>query len=84
MYRAVPLTVAAGVLALGFAAGSAQAATATSGILGKLSSPAQSSVEKAGWEGYGWRKRCMRRCMWKTDGEWRYCRRKCDRDRWDY
>jgi hypothetical protein len=83
MIRAVSLTVAAGVLALSFAAGSAQAAGATPGILGKLTATqSQSLIEKAGWRdhGGGWHHRCMRRCMWRTDGAWRFCKRKCGRD----
>lgn len=84
MKRIVPLTVVAGALACVLAAGSAQAAPATSGILGKLTAAAQSSSQI---EQVGWRHRhhgCFRRCMWRTDGAYRYCRRKCHRRGWDW
>jgi hypothetical protein len=77
MNRAVPLTVVAGALAVILAAGSAQAAPANTGILGKLNATVQSSsqIEKAGWRS----RRCFRRCMRRTDGAYRFCRRKCHR-----
>ena len=84
MIRAVPLTVAAGVLAIVMAAGSAQAAPANTGILGKLNATAQSSsqIEQVGWRS---KRRCFRRCMRRTDGAYRFCRRKCNRGwRWGW
>ncbi len=82
MNRAVPLTVAAGALAWFIAAGSAQAAPANTGILGKLNATAQSSsqVEKTGWRRRH-HHRCFRRCMRRTDGAYWFCRRRCHR-RW--
>jgi hypothetical protein len=82
MIRAVPLTVAAGVLAVVVAAGAAQATPANTGILGKLNATAQSSsqIEKAGWRKR--HHRCFRRCMRRTDGAYRFCRRKCHRWGW--
>jgi hypothetical protein len=81
MIRAVPLTVAAGVLAIVMAAGSAQAAPANTGILGKLTATAQSSsqIEQVGWRS---KRRCFRRCMRRTDGAYRFCRIKCRRWGW--
>ncbi len=81
MNRAIPMTIAAGVLACALAAGSAQAAPA-SGILGKLAATANAStqVEQAGWRGH--HNRCFRRCMWRTDGARRFCWRKCHRWGW--
>jgi hypothetical protein len=78
MYRAVPLTIAASALACVLAVGSAQAAPANTGILGKLTTAAQSSsqVEQAGWRS---NRRCFRRCMRRTDGAYRFCKRKCHR-----
>jgi hypothetical protein len=80
MTRIVPLTVVAGALACFLAAGSAQAAPATSGILGKLTTTAQSSsqIEKVGWR----RRSCVRRCMWRTGSSYRRCRRICRRRWW--
>jgi hypothetical protein len=80
MYRAVPLTIAAGALACVLAAGSAQAAPANTGILGKLTATAQSSsqVEQVGWRS----RRCFRRCMRRTDGAYWLCKRKCHRRWW--
>lgn len=79
MTRLIPLSVAAGIVAVALAAGSAQAAPATGGILGKLNVEAQTQVEKAGWRG---KRRCFRHCMRRTDGAYRYCRRKCHRRWW--
>jgi len=78
MNRAVPLAVVAGALAVVLAAGSAQAAPANTGILSKLTAAAQSSsqVEQVGWRS---KRRCFRRCMRRTDGAYRFCRRKCRR-----
>ena len=84
MIRAVPLTVVAGALAVVLAAGSAQAAPANTGILGKLTATAQSSsqIEQVGWRS---NRRCFRRCMRRTDGAYRFCRRKCNRGwRWGW
>jgi hypothetical protein len=83
MNRAVSMSVAAGALALALAAGSAQAAPAGSGVLGKLTSaaPAATQVETVGHRRRGWRKRCFRRCMWRSDGAYRHCKRKCRRHR---
>jgi len=85
MNRAIPLTVAAGVLAVVMAAGSAQAATANTGILAKLNATAQSSsqVEKTGWRRRH-HHRCFRRCMRRTDGAYRFCRHRCHRGRWGW
>jgi len=60
--------------------GSAQAAPANSGLLGKLTATAQSSsqIQEAGWRRRH-KHRCFRRCMYRTDGAYRYCRRKCHR-----
>lgn len=87
MTRMVPLTVVAGALACFLAAGAAQAApAAASGVLGKLTSTAHAAtqIEKAGWrerrwKRRHWRRRCFRRCMWRTDGAYRFCKRKCRR-----
>jgi hypothetical protein len=82
MKRIVPLTAVAGALACLLAAGSAQAAPATSGILGKLTATTQSSSQI---EQVRWRHRhhgCFRRCMWRTGGAYRYCRRRCHRWGW--
>lgn len=76
MTRVIPLSVAAGIVAIALAAGSAQAAPASSGILGKLNAEAQTQVEKAGWRG---RRSCFRRCMHRSGGAYRFCRRKCHR-----
>ncbi len=86
MNRAVPLTIAAGALACVLAAGSAQAAPPNTGILGKLTATAQTSsqVEKAGWRRRHYR-RCFRHCMRRTDGAYRFCRRRCHRGwRWGW
>lgn len=58
MKRLVPLTVVASALACFVLAGSAQAAQATNGILGKLAAETHtaSQVEKTDW-----RRRCFRR-----------------------
>jgi len=84
MIRAVPLTIAAGVLACALAAGSVQAAPAGSGVLGKLTAatPAATQIEKAGWRRRGWRRSCVRRCMWRSGRSYRRCRRICRRHRW--
>lgn len=76
MTRVIPLSIAAGALALALAAGSAQAAPATGGILGKLNVQSQSQVEKAGWRG---NRRCFRRCMRRSGGAYGFCRRRCHR-----
>ncbi len=83
MNRAFPLTLAAGVLACVLAAGSAQAAPATSGILGKLAANANAStqIEHVGWRRHR-HNRCFRRCMWRTDGAYRFCRATCHRWGW--
>jgi hypothetical protein len=80
MNRALSITLAAGALAFALAAGSAQAAPAGSGILGKLTSAssAASQVEKV----HSSRRSCFRRCMWRTDGSYRFCKRKCHRWGW--
>jgi hypothetical protein len=80
------MTVAAGALAFALAAGSAQAAPAGSGILGKLTSaaPAATQVEKVAHRRRGWRHRCFRRCMWRSGGAYRHCKRKCRRGRWGW
>jgi hypothetical protein len=85
MNRAVPLTIAAGIFACAFAAGSAQAATANTGILGKLTAAAQSSsqIEEVGWRRHR-HHGCFRRCMWRSGGSYWYCKRKCRRHNWDY
>jgi hypothetical protein len=79
MNRALSITIAAGALALALAAGAAQAAPAGSGVLGKLTAATQSSsqIEQAGWRHR--RHGCFRRCMWRTDGAYRFCKRKCHR-----
>jgi hypothetical protein len=85
MTRIVPLTIVAGALACFLAAGAAQAAPATAGgILGKLNATAdaQTQVEKAGWRKRKWSRRCFRRCMWRTDGRYRFCKHKCRRGGW--
>ena len=83
MKRFVPLSVVAGALACFVLAGSAQAAPATNGILGKLAAEtyAANQVEKVGWRRRTWRRRCFRRCMWRTDRP-RFCRRSCYRRSW--
>lgn len=83
MNRAVPLSIVAGALACFLAAGAAQAAPASSGVLGKLTANAQTSsqVEEVGWRRRHWRHRCVRRCMWRTGHSYYRCRRIC-RHRW--
>ena len=82
MKRLVPLSVVAGVLACFVLAGSAQAAPATSGILGKLAAETHtaSQVEKADWR-RAWRRRCFRHCMWQKDRPG-LCNDYCYRRRW--
>jgi hypothetical protein len=83
MTRIVPLTVVAGALSCFLIAGSAQAAPATTGILGKLATASNSTqIEKAGWRHRHGHHSCFRRCMWRTDGAYRFCRRKCHRWGW--
>lgn len=82
MNRAISMTVAAGVLAFALAAGTAQAAPAGAGVLGKLAtaSTASTQVEKTGWhKRRHWRKRCIRRCMWRSGRSYYRCRRICSR-----
>lgn len=83
MNRLLPLSVAAGALACFVLAGSAQAAPATGGALGKLAAQSHNSsqIEKAGWRRRTWRRRCVRRCMWRV-GRPRFCRRSCYRRSW--
>lgn len=87
MTRIVPLTVVAGALACFLAAGSAQAAPAAAGgILGKLNATAnaQTQVDQVGWRRRH-KRRCFRRCLRRTDGAYRFCRRKCSRGgRWGW
>lgn len=77
MNRALSITIAAGALAFALGAGAAQAAPSGSGVLGKLTAHSSSQVELAGWRGH--RHSCFRRCMWRTDGAYRFCKRKCHR-----
>ena len=82
MTRIVPLTVVAGALSCLMFAGSAQAAPAASGILGKLTTASASTqIEQVGWRHRhrSHRHGCFRRCMWRSDGAYRYCRRLCGR-----
>ncbi len=84
MKRLVTLSVVAGALACFVLAGSAQAAPATSGILGKLAAETHpaSQVEKADWR-RAWRRRCFRHCMWQKDRPG-LCNDYCYRRRWGW
>ncbi len=84
MKRLVPLSVVAAALACFVLAGAAQAASTTSGILGKLAAETHtaSQVEKADWR-RGWRRQCFRHCMWQTDRPG-YCNRSCYRRGWGW
>ncbi len=84
MKRLVPLCVGAGAFDCLVLAGAAQAASTTSGILGKLAEETHtaSQVEKADWR-RAWRRRCFRHCMWQTDRP-DYCDRSCYRRGWGW
>lgn len=87
MNRAVPLSFVAGAIACVLAAGAAQAAPASGGVLGKLSANAQTAtqIEQVGWKKNHrrhWRKKCIRRCMWRSGRSFYRCRRVCSHRRW--
>lgn len=83
MNRAVPMGIVAGAIACIFAAGAAQAAPASSGVLGKLTVSPQTSiqVDQVGWRKHSWRRNCVRRCMWRSGRSYHRCRHIC-RHRW--